>query len=93
MYELTHLLTDNIFRCFFVNKFFSIWIKISLKFAPKGPTDSNQALVQMMAWHWPGNKPLSEPMLVCFTDAYMRDSAAISSANQHLGLYVNLFMS
>ena len=28
-------------------------------------------------WLWPGNKPLSEPMLVCFTDAYMRHSASM----------------
>ena len=25
-----------------------------------------------MAWHWTGDKPLSEPMLTQFTDAYMR---------------------
>ena len=42
-----------------------ILIKISLKFVPKGPIDNNPALVQI------GNKPLSEPMLTRFTDAYM----------------------
>ena len=25
-----------------------------------------------MAWRRPGDKPLSEKMMVCFTDAYMR---------------------
>ena len=40
-------------------------------FVPKGPTDNNLALVQVMASHRTGNKPLSEPMLTQFTDAYM----------------------
>ena len=34
------------------------------KFVPKGPINNTPALVQIMAWHWPGNKPLSEPNLV-----------------------------
>ena len=29
------------------------------------------ALVQIMAWRWLGDKPLSEPTMVWFTDAYM----------------------
>ena len=24
-----------------------------------------------MAWHWTGNKPLSEPIMIRFTDSYM----------------------
>ena len=39
------LLADNIFKCIFVNEKFSILIKISLKFVPKGPIDNNPALV------------------------------------------------
>ena len=35
------------------------------------------ALVQIMAWHRTGNKPLSEPMLVCYTDAYISHSASL----------------
>ena len=46
-------------------------IKISLKFIPKGEIDNNTALVQIMAWRRIGDKPLSEPMLTQFTDAYM----------------------
>ena len=38
-------------------------IKISLKFVPKGPINNIPALVQMMAWRQPGDKPLSEPMM------------------------------
>ena len=38
-------------------------IKISLKFVRKGPINNIPALVQTMAWHRPGDKPLSEPMV------------------------------
>ena len=38
--------------------------KISLTFVPKGPIENIPALVQLMAWRRPGNKPLSEPMMV-----------------------------
>ena len=39
-------------------------IRITLKFVPKGPIDNNPALVQIMAWRRPGDKPLSEPKMV-----------------------------
>ena len=44
----------------------SAWIpiKISVKVVPKGPINNIPALVLIMAWHRPGNKPLSEPMMV-----------------------------
>ena len=38
--------------------------EILLKFVPKGPVNNVPALVQIMAWHWPGKKPLSEPMML-----------------------------
>ena len=53
-----------------MNDKFCILIKISLKFVPRGPIDNNLALVQIMAWRRIGDKPLSEPMLTQFTDAY-----------------------
>ena len=49
-----------------------ISIRISLKFVPKGPIDNKSALVRVMAWRRTGDKPLPEPMLTQFTDAYMR---------------------
>ena len=44
----------------------NVWISImiSLTFVPKGPFNNIPALVQIMAWRRPGNKPLSEPMMV-----------------------------
>ena len=43
-----------------------MWIslKIPLKFVRKGPINNIPVLVQIMAWRRPGDKPLSEPMLV-----------------------------
>ena len=53
-----------------MNETFCISIKISLKFVPKGRIDNNPALVLVMAWRRTSDKPLSEPMLTRFTDAY-----------------------
>ena len=54
---------DDIFQCIFLNENILISIKISLKFVPKGPINNIPALVQIMAWRRPGDKPLSEPMM------------------------------
>ena len=54
----------DIFKCLFVNENAWIFIKIPLKFVPKCSIDNIPALVQIMAWHSPGDKPLSEPMMV-----------------------------
>ena len=48
----------------FLNENVWITIKISLKFVPKGPINDILVLVQIMAWRRPGDKPLSEPMMV-----------------------------
>ena len=55
---------DNIFKCIFLNENISISNKISMNFVPKGPINNIPALVQIMAWRRPGDKPLSEPMMV-----------------------------
>ena len=54
-----------------MNEKFYILIQIALKFAPKGPTDNDKTLVQVMAWHRKGDKPLPEPMLTKYTDTYI----------------------
>ena len=55
--------TDDIFECIFLNA--NVWtvIEISLKFIAKGPINNIPALVQIMAWRRPGNKPLSEALM------------------------------
>ena len=55
---------DDIFKYIFLNENAWISLKISLKFVPKGPVNNIPALVQIMAWRRPGDKPLSEPMMV-----------------------------
>ena len=52
------------FKCIFLNENVWIPIKILLKFVPKGSINNNPALFQIMAWRRPGDKPLSEPMMV-----------------------------
>ena len=51
---------DSVFKCFFLK---DNWLKISLKFVPKGPINNIPSLFQIMAWRWTGDKPLSEPMM------------------------------
>ena len=55
---------DDVFKCIFLNEIVWTSIQISLKFVPKGPIDNIPALFQIMAWRRPGDKPLSEPMLI-----------------------------
>ena len=75
---------DDTFKRIFLYENVRILIKISLKFVPKGPINNNPALVQIMAWRWSGDKPLSEPMMVQImawrwsTDANMRHSDSMS---------------
>ena len=57
-------LPDSIFKCIFLNENIQILIEISLKFVPKEPNNNIPALVQIMAWRRPGNKPLSEPVII-----------------------------
>ena len=54
---------DDIFKRIFLNE--NVWISIetSLKFVPVGPINNIPAMGQIMAWHRPGNKPLSDAMM------------------------------
>ena len=71
-------LADDIFKRIFFNENFRISIKISPKFVPNDPADNKSALVQLMAWHRTGDKPLPEPMTTQSRDAYMRRPASMS---------------
>ena len=78
--DLTHWGHDKMAGIFqtFSNAF--SWMKMYEFhwFLPKGPINNIPVLVQIMAWGRPGDKPLSEPMLVKFTDAYICPSASMS---------------
>ena len=66
------ILTDDICKCIFLNEYDRIPIQISLKFVPMDPIDNKPTLIQVMAWRLTGDKPLPEPVLTQFIDAYMR---------------------
>ena len=59
-----HHFAEDMFKCIFLNENLWILIEISLTFVPKGSINNNPALFQIMAWRRPGDKPLSEPMMV-----------------------------
>ena len=69
---MTAILADDKFKCMFAKENDRIPIEISLKFVPMGPIDNNRVLVQLTVWRRKGDKPLSEPMLTQFSDAYKR---------------------
>ena len=81
---------DDMFKCIFLIENVWIPIEISLKFVPKGSIVNNPALFQIMAWRRPGDKPLSETIMVsslthiCVTrphwvNWYMSHSASMNS--------------
>ena len=76
--KMAAILADDIFKYIFLNENDKIPIQISLKLVPVGPTDNNSALVQVMAWRRAGDKPLPEPVMIQFTDAYMRHQGEMS---------------
>ena len=77
---------EAIFKWIFLNE--NVWIsmKILLKFVPRGPINNIPVLVQIMAWQRPGDKPLSEPVLVsllmhiCVTWPQLVNSLCLSDA-------------
>ena len=62
---------DNIFKCIFLTESTSSHVSIQLHFVPEGPVHNMSPLVQEMAWHLFGAKPLPEPMLIHITDTYV----------------------
>ena len=77
----------------FLNENFWTLDKFSLKYVTCGLIDKMAALVQIMAWRRWGDKPLSEAMLVCFTDASLdlnelnHNKTQPSTDRVHLGIH------
>ena len=69
--KMASILANHIFTWIFLNENDRIPIQISQRFVPRSPLDNKLALVQVMARHRTGHKPLSEPMMTQFTDAYI----------------------
>ena len=72
--KMDTILQTTFSSAFFWMKMFEFRWKVSLKFVPKDLINNIPALVQMMAWRRPGDKPLSEPMII----GNMRHSASMS---------------
>ena len=89
---------DDIFNSIFSNE--NVWttIEISLKFFPKGLINNIPALVQIMAWRRPGDKPLSEPVVVsllthiCVTRPQWVNSSCAIFFRGHVNMHLH-FMS
>ena len=83
---------DDIVKCILLNENVWISITISLKFVRKGQINNIPALVQIMAWRRPGDKPLSEPMMVsllthiCITrPQWVKIASASRRSKRHVG--------
>ena len=70
--KMAVILADAIFKYIFLNRNDRILVHISLKYIPRGPIDKKATFVQIMTWRRTGDKPLPEPMMTQFIDAYMR---------------------
>ena len=70
-----HHFVDGILKCLLFNENVRLSIKISMNIVSSGPVNNNSVI----AWRRTGDKPLSEPMMVYFTDAY--HSASVNSYN------------
>ena len=86
---------DEIFKCILLNESAWISINISLKFAPKCQIKNIPAMVQIMAWRQPGDKPSPGPMIfnllthICATwPQWDNEQRCISVC-----LFVSLFIS
>ena len=66
--KMAAILTDDNFKCIFLNENDRIPVRISLKFVPRSLIDNKPA----MAWCRIGDKLFSEPMLTWSSVVYMR---------------------
>ena len=63
-------ISQTSFKCIYLNENLWISLKVSLNFAPKIRINIIPAWVQIMAWRRPGDKPLSEPVMVSLLTHY-----------------------
>ena len=81
---------DDIFKCIFLNDNASIVIKISLNLVPKVLISIIPVLVQKMAWCWPGNKPLSDPIMVMYWCIYASLGLNVLNKENQCIIFVNI---
>ena len=61
---------DDVFKGIFVNENILIPTEISHKFVPNGPINNVPILVQIMAWHRPGDKPYLNQLCLDYRRIY-----------------------
>ena len=61
-------------------------IRFSVKCVPKAPINYKSVLVQVMAWRRIDDKPLPEPMLTQFSDAYTGPGGRFKNTYELLNL-------
>ena len=89
---------DDISKCIFLDINVWISIKILLNIVPKGPIDNVPALVQIAAFHCPGNKPYQQTnqwWLVYWCNSLLqaRSGCNFKNAIFNLGLLIGFFRS
>ena len=62
---------DGIFKCIFLNENLWFLLKVLLEFVSKVRIKRIPTLIQIMARHWPGEKPLSGPMMYLLTHIWV----------------------
>ena len=72
MNKMVAVLANAIFKYIFLNENDKIPIQILFKLIPMSTINNKPALVKVMTWRQTGDKPLPEPILTQFLDAYMR---------------------
>ena len=80
-----------------IDEFNPIWVRLlgrsqlsnpsDLPCFHKAAVDDKAALVYVMSWCWVGNRPLPEPMMTQFTDAYIQHSCLMYSIKIQATLY------
>ena len=88
----TVLYFADIFKWIFLNEFFFYFNSNFTEVVSTGPIDNEPVLVPVMAWRRTGDKPLHEPTMTQFTDAYMRHYLVDELTNLLVCLYILVYM-
>ena len=67
----SHNFSDRNSKLVFVHDIFCISIQTSLEFVPPGPINNKLKLIQILASRPIGDKSISEPKIVSFTEEYL----------------------
>ena len=68
--NMAHFFAYIISKCIFFIENGRVMIKISLKFVTYCPVDKKSVMLQVMARHWPCDKPLPKAIMAQIIDAY-----------------------